>query len=175
MRSQTSNRWNAGVNVGAGVFFQRSGALSIGGRIAYHRWAADGDGWAQDAASDYGPSYTYSLEATTGHQSVLEVVPSIQIALRRTRSPVAIAGQVGVGLFLVNQSQVTISGTFGSPSTSGHATLTYGSTSLTGYGIQLGLPVTIAGVVQLLPLYSLYFAGDAYHHFSVTAGVVLGR
>ena len=63
----------------------------------------------------------------------------------------------------------------GSPSTSGHATLTYGSTSLTGYGIQLGLPVTIAGVVQLLPLYSLYFAGDAYHHFSVTAGVVLGR
>ena len=174
MRSVTSNRWNAGLNFGAGIFFKRSDALSIGGRIAYHNWSADGAGWAKDEAENQGVS-SYNLESSTGKQSVIEIVPSVQYALTRGESKVKVAAQVGVGMFLVHQGEVSISGTFSAPGSSGHGNFTYGKTSLTCMGVQVGLPVTISGVVQVMPLYSLYFSGDAYHHIALNVGVVLGK
>ncbi len=175
MRSQTSNRWNAGLNVGAGIFFQHSDVVSFGGRLAYHRWGADGDGWAKDEAGNQGGGYTYQLASSSGSQSVIEIVPSARFALTRKPGSVKVAAQVGAGVFIVNQGEVSISGAYQGGGTSGQATFTYGKTSRSGGGLQAALPITFGGVVEVMPIYSLYFAGDTYHHIGLSVGGVIGR
>ncbi|MDP2886308.1 MAG: hypothetical protein Q8P51_14935 [Ignavibacteria bacterium] len=174
MRSVTSNRWNMGFNLGVTAFWQVSGVISLGGRVAYHSWGADADGWAEDYAKDNGPSYTYAVESSSGSQSVIEIVPSMKIATSSSDSPTKLDIQLGVGIFLVSPSDVTVSGSYRSAFSSGHITVTFGGESLTGFGFQAGLPLTISGRFQVLPLYSLYWAGgDAYHHITINAGIVL--
>jgi len=174
MRSKTSNRWNLGFDVGLNGFLSVAGPISIGGRVAYHSWGADGQGWADDYVKDIGGGYTYNLESSSGSQSLIEIVPSARYALLPAISPVQLDLQVGVGLFLVGSSDVSISGSYRSAFSTGHANVTFSNSSMTGVGGQVGLPLTFAGRIQILPLYTLYSAGgDLYHHITLNAGVVL--
>jgi hypothetical protein len=173
MRSQTSNRWNMGFNVGLNAFVDLPG-ISVGGRVAYHSWGADGEGWAEDYAADYGSGYSYTVSSSSGSQSVIEIVPSMRFSLLPPLSPAKLHLQLGGGLFIVSPGDVKIDGSFRSAFSSGTASVTFTGESITGYGIQAGLPLTLVGKIQILPLYSLYWAGgDAYHHITINAGIVL--
>jgi hypothetical protein len=56
----------------------------------------------------------------------------------------------------------------------GTGSITYTSQSLTGFGVQLGVPIIISRVVEIQPLYTLYTAGgDLYHHYTINAGFAL--
>jgi hypothetical protein len=174
MRSVTSNRWNMGFNLGLNAFWQVSEVLSLGGRIAYHSWGADADGWAEDYAKDFGSGYTYTVARSSGSQSVIEIIPSLKIATSSGDSPTKLDIQLGAGIFLVSPSDVKVGGSFRSAFSSGTIDVTFFGESLTGFGFQAGLPLTIAGRFQILPLYSLYWAGgDAYHHITFNVGIVL--
>lgn len=174
MRSVTSNRWNMGFNLGVNAFWQVSDIISVGGRAAYHSWSADGDGWAEDYAKDFGFGYTYNVTSSSGSQSVIEIIPSVKIATSSGDSPTKLDIQLGAGLFLVSPGDVKVSGSFRSAFSSGTMDVTFMGESLTGFGFQAGLPLTISGRFQILPLYSLYWAGgDAYHHITINAGIVL--
>jgi len=172
MRSETSNRWNMGFNVGAFIYFQASDLISVGGRVAYHSWGADGEGWVKD----YNPSVNYTIQSTSGSQSVIEIVPFVRIATSRSDNPVKLYVQVGGGLFLVSPGDVTVKGSFSTPSSYGTGEITFKNESMTGFGIQAGLPISISRLLQILPIYSLYWAdGDAYHHYAINIGVTLGN
>ena len=174
MRSVTSNRWNMGFNLGLNAFWPVSGVISLGGRAAYHHWGADADGWAADYAKNFGTGYSYTVQSSSGSQSVIELIPSLKIATSSGDSPTTLDVQFGVGMFLVSVSDVKIGGSFRTGFSSGTADVTFASESLTGFGFQAGLPLTIARRFQILPLYSLYWAGgDAYHHITFNAGIVL--
>ena len=174
MRSETSNRWNMGFNLGLNIFFKTSEILSVGGRLAYHSWGADGDGWAKDYVGSSIGSYT--VDQTSGSQSVLEFVPSLKIALAGDGSPVKLDIQAGPALVIVGSSEVKISGRFSSSFSSGQGSVTFTNGSMTGFGLQAGLPISISDFVQVLPLYTLYWAdGDAYHHITIDVGIILGK
>lgn len=98
----------------------------------------------------------------------------MKIATSSGGSPTRLDIQLGAGIFLVSPGDVKVSGTFQSAFSSGTIDVTFTSESLTGFGLQAGLPLTFAGKFQILPLYSLYWAGgDAYHHITFNVGIVL--
>jgi hypothetical protein len=174
MRSVSSNRWNLGFDLGLNIFVKTSEMLSIGGRIAYHSWGADGDGWAKDYVGTSLGSYT--IDQTTGSQSVLEFVPSLKVALSGAGSRVKVDIQAGPALVIVGSSEVKVSGRFSSSFSSGQGSITIHNGSMTGFGLQAGLPISISDAVQVLPLYTLYWAdGDAYHHITFNIGIILGK
>jgi hypothetical protein len=174
MRSVTSNRWNMGFNFGMNAFWQLSEVVSLGGRVAYHSWGADGDGWAEDYAKDFGSGYTYTVGSSSGSQSVIEIIPSVKFAITSGASPTKLDIELGAGLFLVSPGDVKVSGSYRGPFSTGTIDVTFKGEALTGFGFQAGLPLTVSDRFQILPLYSLYWAGgDAYHHITINVGIVL--
>lgn len=170
MRSQTSNRWNSGFNVGAQVFISPTGKLSFGGRAAYHSRGIDGEGWVTDLF----PS-NYRYKNASGTQTVIELAPSLRYELTPSLSPVSVSLQAGGGLFLVSESEISITATFSSPTVSGEETRVYSASSLTGIGVQLGLPVSFLGRFEVLPLYCAYNGGgDWYNFYALNIGFSLG-
>lgn len=176
MRSQTSNRWNSGPDFAISYFVQKSDRLSIGGQVSYHRWKADGKGWLEDFRGYVLDSYsTYSLKNSSGTQTVFEITPSARYKLSESNAPVSFSLQVGANLVLANESDVIVGYDYTLPNTIGFEEFTITSTSLTGFGIQLGVPITISNRFEVLPLYSPYFAGgDIYHHYAINLGIALG-
>jgi len=102
-------------------------------------------------------------------------VPSVRFALLDPPAGMRLDLQVGAGIFLVSASTVTISGTYTAPGVTGTGTLTLVSPSLTGYGPQVALPLAIAGMIEIVPVYSAYTAGgDWYNHYALNAGIRFG-
>lgn len=172
MRSETANYWKMGFNAGLNAYVDLPGSLSIGGRVAYHSWSADGDGWAEDYATGYAAGYT--ITSSSGSQSVIEIVPTLKYSLTPRISPLRLDLSLGAGLFLVSPGDVKLEGSYRTAFSSGTISMNIQNETLTGFGIQAGLPLTLVGKIQVLPLYSLYWAGgDAYHHVTLNAGIVL--
>ena len=171
MRSVTSNRWNLGFNLAAHAFYPLSESFWVGARLAFHNWSIDGSGWAQDVL----PSY-YHLQSASGSQTVVEIAPCARYAFLRSGGGLKISAQVGGGLFYVGTSEVTLRSTWNMYYSSGTETRTYSSSSMIGFGVQIGVPIDIGKRVEILPLYSLYTAGgDLYHHIALNVGIVLGK
>ena len=172
MRSETANYWKMGFSAGLNAYFDLPGSLSVGGRVAYHSWGVDGDGWAEDYLKVY--SAGYGLTSSSGSQSVVEIVPTLKYSLTPKISPLRLDLSLGAGLFLVSPGDVKLEGSYRTAFSSGTISITIRNESLTGFGVQVGAPLTIAGKFQVLPLYSLYWGvGDAYHHITINAGIVL--
>lgn len=170
MRSKTENFWKMGYNIGAHGFISLPG-IAIGGRIAYHSWSADGEG----RIKEYNPGVNYSITSVSGSQSMIEIVPSVRVALVNPPVGTRIDVQAGFGLFIVSPGDVTISGNFSVPGTTGSGSITFKSESLTGFGPQIALPFTIAGKIEIMPLYAAYSAkGDWYNYYALNAGIRFG-
>jgi len=171
MRSVTSNRWNMGFTLGAQIFSPVSQSFWIGGRIAFHSWSIDGQGWFNDLFPDY-----FTFLSASGSQSVFEIIPSLRYLFTTSEGGLNIAGQVGAGLIYVGGSEATIQGSFHTTYSSGQETRTYSSSGMIGFGIQLGLPLTLGKIVEVMPIYTLYLAGgDFYHHIALNVGIHLGK
>lgn len=172
MRSVTSNRWNMGITLGAQIFSPVSQSFWIGGRIAFHSWSIDGLGWFNDLFSDY---YTY-LSARPGSQSVFEIIPAFRYLFTNNQRGVNFGGQAGVGLIYVGGSDATIKASFRTANSYGEEERTYSSSGMIGFGIQLGLPITLGKTVEVMPIYTLYLGGgDLYHHIALNVGIPLGK
>lgn len=168
MRSKTENVWKMGFNAGAQVFVSLP-VLTIGGRIAYHSWGADGAGWLKELD----PTTNYTVKSEEGSQSLIEIVPSLRFALINPPLLFRIDAQVGVGMFMVSSSTVKVTGTFNSGTSSTTYTIT--TQSLTGFGPQIGLPISLLGTIEVTPIYSAYTAkGDWYNHWGLSAGFKFG-
>ncbi len=170
-RTQTENLWNTGLNVAAHGFISLPG-LTLGGRIAYHSWSVDGEGWLKEL--DPNTTYTYTLKNATGSQTVIELVPSARFAVINPPVGLRVDAQVGAGLFLVSQSVVEVTGSFQAPNVTGEATVRISEQSLTGFGVQAGIPVSF-GPIEVIAIYSAYNAGgDWYNHYALNAGIRFG-
>lgn len=171
MRSKTENFWKMGFNIGAHGFVSLPG-IAVGGRIAYHSWSADGEG----RIKEYNPGVNYTINNVSGSQSMIELVPSVRLALVNPPVGMRVDLQAGFGLFFVSPGDVTISGTFTAPGQSGSGSVTFKSESLTGFGPQVAVPFTIAGKVEIMPLYAAYSAkGDWYNYYALNAGFRFGK
>jgi hypothetical protein len=171
MRSQTSNRWNMGFNVGAQGFLSVPGLLTFGGRVGYHSRSIDGDGWVKDVFTSQS---NVKLKSAAGSQTIIELAPSMRFNFTPGISPVKVGLQVGAGLFMVSEADIKFTASYSSPGVTGEITQQYSSSSLTGFGLELGLPVTIAGRVELFPQYSVYNgSGDWYNYFILNVGIVI--
>ncbi|HWP82187.1 MAG TPA: hypothetical protein VNN76_05995 [Bacteroidota bacterium] len=174
MRSKTSNRWNMGFVLAGAALFNTSEALALGGRIAYHSRGIDGEGWVEDMYA--GSSGTYRFKEASGSQSVIEIMPLARLALSRSESPLHVSFQGGVGLFMVSESDVQITSSFTTTNSTGEQTVSFSDASLTGFGLQLALPLVFSRTVVVYPLYSLYSAdGDLYHFYTLQIGFTISR
>jgi len=170
MRSGT-NMWNMGFTLGAQGFAAVSPDFWIGGRIALHSWGSDGQGWFEDL---YGSPYVFS--SASGSQTVFEIMPSIRYLFTHSEGGVNVAGQAGLGLIFVGGSDVTVNVSWHTTYSSGTGAMTLSSEGMMGFGLQLGVPVTVAKIVEIMPIYTLYLAGgDLYHHIALNVGVRLGK
>jgi len=171
MRSVTSNRWNMGFNLGLNIFSQVANYLYLGGRVAYHHWSIDGQGWLTDDFSSY-----FTFKSASGSQSVFEIVPSLRYLFTHSEAGLKVFVQAGLGLFVVSRSEVEIVGTYNLQYSSGEEGHTYGSATMIGFGIQLGLPIRLGKTIEIMPVYSPYFAGgDLYHHIALNLGFHIGK
>ena len=172
MRSKTSNRWNMGFNVGANAFISVPGLLTFGGRIGYHSRSIDGEGWVKDfLATSYSNT---KFKSATGTQTVIDIAPSMRFNFAPAVSPVKIGLQVGPGLFLVSESDVKFTASYSAPNVTGEVTQQFSSSSITGVGLELGLPVSFLGRVELFPQYSVYNGGgDWYNYFILNVGIAI--
>ncbi len=170
MRSQTSNRWNMGFNVGLQGFISVPGLLTFGGRAGFHSRSIDGDGWVTDVVT----RANSKLKSASGTQTLIDLAPSMRFNFMPAISPVKIGIQVGAGLFMVSESEISLTTTFSSPGVTGEETKVFSSSSLTGFGLELGLPVTFLGRIELFPQYSVYTAdGDTYNYFILNVGIAI--
>lgn len=170
MRSKTENMWKMGYNIGAHGFVSLPG-IAIGGRIAYHSWNVDGDGWFKEL----GPGGIYTLKSISGSQSMIEIVPSLRFAILNPPAGMRVDAQVGFGLFMISTGDVVLTSSFRTTNSSGEQTQTFRSESMTGFGPQVALPITILGKVEIMPLYAAYSAsGDWYNYYALNAGIRFG-
>ncbi|MBI2619438.1 MAG: hypothetical protein HYW57_05100 [Ignavibacteriales bacterium] len=171
-RTQTESVWKAGLNLAGHAFVSVPG-ITIGGRVAFHSWGADGEGWLKEVTKSGSTSYT--LNSADGSQTVIEIVPAIRLALLNPPVGLRIDLQIGAGLFLVSSSEVTVTGSFNTGTSSGQTTWVLATESLTGFGPQAALPLTLGGMIEIVPVYSAYNAGgDWYNHFAINAGFRFG-
>ena len=171
MRSVTSNRWKMGFDLGLNIFSRVSNSLWLGGRVGYHHWSIDGEGWLKDLFASY-----FVFESASGSQSVFEIVPSLRYSFTRSESGLSVSGQAGLGLFIVSASEVEVVGTYHLQYSSGEEGHVYGSNTMLGFGLQLGLPIVLGKAVEIMPVYSLYLAGgDFYHHIAFNLGYHFGK
>jgi hypothetical protein len=171
MRSVTSNRWNMGFNFGLNIFSRVVNYLYLGGRVAYHHWSIDGQGWLQDTFPDY-----FVFKSASGSQSVFEFVPSLRYLFTHSESGLKVFVQAGLGFFVVSMSEVKVEGTYHLQYSYGEERHTYGNDTMIGFGIQLGLPIRLGKAVEIMPVYSPYLAGgDIYHHIAFNLGFDLGK
>jgi len=173
MRSDI-NEWKMGFNFAVAGFFKTSEKFSVGGRIAYHSWGIDGEEWAKDVYSGGYGSWTF--DKATGTQSVIEIMPSIKYLLTPTEGSIQLSLQAGAGLLFISPSDIMVAINYRTANSYGHIETTVQTSTLTGFGGQVGLPIAFSGTVEFLPLYTLYMAnGDAYHHFALNIGILLGK
>ena len=105
---------------------------------------------------------------------MIELVPSIRVAILNPPVGLRVDAQVGAGLFLVSYSGVSVTGSFRSTNVSARTAISTSDNSRTGLGIQLGVPFSI-GLFEIIPIYSAYNAdGDWYNHFALNAGIRFG-
>ena len=172
MRSKV-NEWKMGFNIAVGGFFKTSETFSIGGRIAYHSWSIDGEEWAKDLYTGYS---SMTLDKATGSQSVIEIMPSIKFLLTQSEGPIQLSLQAGVGLLFISPSDVMVAINYRTYNSTGHIETKVITSTVTGFGGQVGLPIAFSRRIEILPLYTLYSAGgDLYHHYALNLGVVLGK
>ncbi|HLA69327.1 MAG TPA: hypothetical protein VJN65_06460 [Bacteroidota bacterium] len=171
-RTKTENFWKMGLNLGAHAFVSLPG-ITIGGRIAYHSWAADGEGQLKEVQQS--TLVSSNITSTEGSLSVIEIVPSLRFAILNPPVGARLDLQIGAGMFLISSSTVTISGTFTTGTSTGSGTVTLTSGSLTGFGPQVALPLSLAGMIEIVPIYTAYTAGgDWYNHYALNAGFKFG-
>lgn len=83
--------------------------------------------------------------------------------------------QIGAGLFLISSSQVTVTGSYTTSTSSGQTTWVLTSESLTGFGPQVAVPLRFAGMIEIVPVYSAYNAqSEWFNHYAINAGIVFG-
>jgi hypothetical protein len=170
-RSKTENFWELGLNLGVHAFVSLPG-ITVGGRIAYHNWQADGEGQLKEVTG--ATSGSYNITNVDGSLSVIEIVPSIRFAILNPPVGARLDLQIGAGMFLVGSSTVTISGTFNTGTSTGSGTVTLTSGSLTGFGPQIALPLSVAGI-EFVPVYTAYTAGgDWYNYYALNVGFKFG-
>lgn len=173
MRSETANYWKMGFNLGAYLFISVPGPLSFGGKVAYHSWSADGEGWMKDF---FPTSPTYRLDKSSGSQSVIEIMPALRYTLSPPLVPVKFSLQAAGGLLLISASDVVIGGSYSTSNSSGYREQSISSETLSGFGLQVGPVISIASLIEILPMYTVYLAGgDLYHHYAIDIGIALGR
>lgn len=173
MRSQTANYWETGFNIGAYLFISVPGPLSFGGKVTYHSWSVDGDGWMKDF---FPTSPTYRLDKSSGSQSVIEIMPALRYTLSPPLVPVKFSLQGAAGLLIVTASDVVVRGSYSTSNSSGSREQTIGGQTLTGFGLQVGPVISIASLIEILPMYTVYSAGgDLYNHYAIDIGITLGK
>jgi hypothetical protein len=154
------------------VFAKLSDNFSLGGRLAYHHWTMDADGWFHDFFSGGG----YTLESSSGSQDVFEIVPALRFATGNRENPVQLFIHAGIGIYVLSPSEIKIRGSFHTPTSSGWTEKTIMSSTTVGFGGQVGFPIVFSDVIELTPLYSPYMmGGDLYHFFSVNIGIIVTR
>ena len=172
--------WNLGFSVGANLFYSTHKTFSFGGRIAYNRMSPNGGevlNWGD------GPSYDYDVESTSGSFSIIEIVPSIQIATSTSDDDqdIRLSFQIGGGLFMLMRSDVTAKGTYTYPAggmTSGSFITTAGLSddSETKPGVQLGVEFSYKRKLMIQPLFSLVFTDEnSTTYASVCIGYIFGK
>ena len=170
--------WNLGFSVGGNVFYSVSPNFSLGGRIAYNRWAPNQDWFVGLHDRDimyhlnYPPSNQIYWNVSGSGRTIIEIVPSIRIlAPTAENQSVNFFGQLGLGFFLINQD-VTVYGSY-----MGSSCEVYDKDSENKPGLSIGGGLTIgkkgSTCFEILPLYHIIFTKDeTTKYFSVSAGVV---
>jgi len=168
--------WNLGFSVGANLFYSTHKIISFGGRIAYNRMFPNGQEVLNLGA---GPSYEYDVESTSGSFSIIEIVPSIQIATSTSDDDqdIRLSFQIGGGLFILKHSDVSAKGTYRNP---GGGSLTTTATlfddSETKPGVQFGAEFSFKRKLKILPLFSLVFTEEhSTTYASVCIGYIFGK
>jgi len=168
--------WNLGFSVGANLFYSTQKTFSFGGRIAYNRMFPNGQEVLNLGA---GPSYEYDIESTSGSFSIIEIVPSIQIATSTSDDDqdIRLSFQIGGGLFMLKHSDVSAKGIYWNP-TGGSltTTVTLFDDSETKPGVQFGVELSFKRKLKIQPLFSLVFTeGNSTTYASVCIGYIFGK
>ena len=172
--------WNLGFSVGANLFYSTPKIFSVGGRIAYNRMRPNGN---EVLNVGDGPTFDYDVESTSGSLSIIEIVPSIQIATSTSDSDqdIRLSFQIGGGLFMLKQSDVYAKGTYTYPPggmTSGSFTTTVNLSddSKTKPGVQIGVDFSYKRKLMIQPLFSLVFTDEnSTKYASICIGYILGK
>jgi len=123
------------------------------------------------------------VESTSGSISIIEIVPSIQIATSPSDSDknIRLAFQVGGGLFMLNRSDVTAKGTYTYPPggpVSGSFTTTVGLSDKSEKkpGVQLGVDFSYKRKLMIQPLFSFVFTEEnSTMYASICIGYIFGK
>jgi|GEM_PF-2137589 len=168
--------WNLGFSVGANLFYPTQKILSFGVRMAYHSMTPNGEEIMKLGAQ---PSLDYKIESTSGSFSIYEIVPSLQIATSSFYDDptVRLAFQLGGGIFVLNQSEISARGVHYSPyGGSLTSTVSLNDVTETKPGVQFGIELSIKRKLAILPLYSMVFTDEQSTSFvSVCLGYIFGR
>ena len=116
---------------------------------------------------------------TSGSFSIIEIVPSIQIATSTSDSDqnIRIAFQIGGGLFMLKQSDLSAKGIHYSPyGGSVTRTVTLVDDSVTKPGVQFGVEFSYKRKLMIQPLFSLVFTEEnSTTYASVCVGYIFGN
>ena len=167
--------WNLGFTAGVNVFYPTHKVVSFGGRIAYLQTSPKGEEILNLGA---GAPLEYEVESTSGSFSIIEIVPSIQIATSSGQNQtMRLACQVGGGIFMLSQSEVSAKGVHYSPyGGSVTSTTTLSDVSETKPGVQFGVELSYKRKLVLQPLYSMIFTEEnTTSYASVNLGFVFGK
>jgi hypothetical protein len=175
VRTLTSNRWNVGFNLGADVFWNVTPIIGVGLRAAYHNWSADAEGWGEDSFNA-GYYTSFRMGDVSGSQSVFEIMPAARFAFTASDAPVKVFAQVGVGVVIASESDVTMNAFYTTPYSTVSDRRTQAGSTLVGSGVHVGLPVMISNLIEIQPKGTFYLANaDPYFHFGLNVGVRLGK
>jgi hypothetical protein len=172
--------WNLGFSVGANLFYSTAKTFSFGGRIAYNRMPPNGN---EVLNSGDGPTFDFDVESTSGSFSMIEIVPSIQIATSTSDSDqdIRLSFQIGGGFFMSKRSDIYAKGTYTYPpggwiSGSFTQTTEFSDISQTKPGVQLGVDFSYKRKLMIQPLFSLIFNEEnSTKYLSICIGYIFGK
>ena len=164
--------WNMGFSVGANLFYSTQNIISFGGRIAYNQMSPIGKEILKLGGGE--SSLDYNIESTSGSFSIIEIVPSIQIATSTTDDDqdIRLSFQIGGGLFILDKSDISAKGIYHNPlGGSLTRTVTLKDYSETNPGVQLGVELSYKRKFMIQPLYSIVFTEE---NLTTYASVCIG-
>ena len=137
-----SDYWKTGFNVGAGLGYKLSTAVSIDGTFEYNNFAFDDEGLLNDLGAT-----GYGITIQGGSATIFSVIGSLKANLIPPPKPVSPYFLVGIGLFSLSTSDITISTPYGSEKKKGDSESAF--TIVFGVGLDIRANETTTVFIQV--------------------------